>query len=80
MVAAISMSLVITTIAPAIIEGAREADKEEAEVAEAVEPAEETTPAEPPPAETAPAETLRPRPRRRRPAGSWRWPPTRWDS
>jgi uncharacterized cupredoxin-like copper-binding protein len=60
-VAAISMSLVITTIATAIIEGAREADKEEAEVAEAVEPAAETTPAEPAPAETAaesaPAET-----------------------
>ena len=56
-VAAISMSLVITTIATAIIEGAREADKEEAEVAEAAEPAAETTPAEPAPAETAPAES-----------------------
>ena len=42
-VAAISMSLVITTIAAAIIEGVREADKEEE--AEAAEPAAESTPA-----------------------------------
>ncbi len=48
-VAAISMSLVITTIATAIIEGAREADREKE--AEAAEPNHETAPPEPAPAE-----------------------------
>ena len=44
LVAAISMSLVVTTIAAAIIEGAREAD-EEKEAEAAAEPAAETAPA-----------------------------------